>query len=74
MNEKKYPVEYSLVELTYVDGTKSEFIMKAGAGIAKYLRDELKDHSCLSLRNDTDILVVVREQLRSFALRQITKE
>jgi hypothetical protein len=74
MAQKEYPVEYSLVELTYVDGTKSEFIIKAGAGITKYLRDELKDHSCLSLRNDTDILVVVREQLRSFALRQITKE
>lgn len=74
MAQKEYPVAYSLVELTYVDGTKSEFLMKAGAGIAKYLRDELRDHLCLRLRNDTDILVVLREQLRSFALRQITKE
>lgn len=74
MAQKEYPVESSLVELVYVDGTKSEFIMKAGAEIAKYLRDELRDHSCLTLRNDTDIIVVMREQLRSFALRQITKE
>lgn len=74
MAQKEYPVEYSLVELVYVDGTKSEFIMKAGVGIAKYLRDELRDHSCLTLRNDTDIIVVMREQLRSFAMRQITKE
>ena len=72
--DRKYPVEYSLVEIAYVDGTTTSFIVKAGLGIAKYLRDELRDHNCLTLRNDTDVLVVVREQLRSFTLRAMTKD
>jgi hypothetical protein len=73
-HNKQYPVEYSLVELVYVDGTTTSFMVKAGLGIAKYLRDELRDHQSLTLRNDTDVLVVVREQLRSFTLRAMTKE
>ena len=67
-----YPVEYSLVELTYVDGTTSSFMVKASPNIAKYLRDELKETQALTLRNDTDTLVVVREQLRCFTMRSVT--
>jgi hypothetical protein len=49
-------------------------MVNAGLGITKYLRDELKEHNSLILRNDTDTLIVVREQLRSISLRQITQE
>jgi hypothetical protein len=38
------------------------------------LAEELRDKQALTLRNDTDVLVVVREQLRSFTLRVITLE
>lgn len=68
----KYPTEYSLVELTYVDGTTSSFIVKAGPTIAKYLSQELRDSLALTLRNDTDTLVVMREQLRCFHMRAVT--
>lgn len=71
---EQYPATYSIAEIVFVDGTKTEFMVKAGNGIAKYLRDELRDHQCLTLRNDSDVLVVTREQLRCFTLRQITQE
>ena len=71
---RKYPEEYSLVEIVYVDGTTTSFMLSAGKSIAKYLRDELRDHQSLTLRNDTDVMVVTREQLRSFTLRQVTQE
>ena len=74
--EKKdrYPVEYSLVEIAFVDGSKTEFMVKAGLGIAKYLRDELRDHNCLTLRNDSDMMIITREQLRSFTMRRVTQD
>ena len=73
-NRPEYPTEYSLVELVYVDGTTSSFIVKAGLGIGRHLAEELRDKQALTLRNDTDVLVVVREQLRSFTMRAITPE
>lgn len=69
-----YPVQYSLVEVTYVDGSKEEFTISAGPTIAQHLTTTLRDTGALTLRNDTDTLVIVREQLRSFALRKISKE
>ena len=71
---REYPDVYSIAEIVFVDGTKTEFMVKAGKGIAGYLRDELRDHQSLTLRNDSDVLVVTREQLRCFTLRQITQE
>ena len=68
----KYPVEYSIVDIVYVDGTTSSFMVKAGPGIAKFLTQELRDSLSLTLRNDTDTLVVLREQLRSFSMRLVT--
>lgn len=70
----EYPTQYSLVEIVYVDGTTASFTINAGYGLAQYLRDELNDKQSLTLRNDTDVMVIVREQLRSFTLRQLTKE
>lgn len=70
----QYPDTYSLVEIVFVDGTTTEFMVSAGLGIAKYLRDELRDHNCLTLRNENDVMVVTREQLRCFTMRQITQE
>lgn len=71
---KNYPVEYSLVELVYVDGTTASFMVKAGPRIANHLRHELNEQQALMLRNDTDVLIVPREQLRSFTMRAMTQE
>lgn len=70
----KYPVEYSLVEIVYVDGTTASFIVNASPNIANYLRHDLKEQQALMLRNDTDVMVITREQLRSFTLRTMTQE
>ena len=70
----EYPPQYSIVEIVYVDGSTATFTINAGYGIAKYLRDGVKDHGSLTLSNDTDVMIITREQLRSFTLRQITKE
>lgn len=70
----KYPVEYSLVEIVYVDGTTSSFVVKASPNIARYLQDDLREQQALLLRNDTDVMVITREQLRSFTLRVMTQE
>lgn len=69
-----YPVQYSLVEVTYVDGTTGVFTINAGPSITSHLTTTLRDTGALTLRNDTDTLVILREQLRSFALRKISKE
>jgi hypothetical protein len=70
----EYPVEYSLAEIVYVDGTTTSFIVKAGVGIARYLAEDLRDKQAITLRNDTDVLIIPREQLRSFIMRAMTKE
>lgn len=70
----QYPVAYSIVEVTFVDGTQQAFMINASPAIAKYLTTDLKETGALTLRNGNDTLVVVREQLRSFTLRQITPE
>jgi hypothetical protein len=70
----EYPTEYSLAEIVYVDGTTTTFTVKAGVGIAKYLAEELRDKQALTLRNDTDVLLIPREHLRSFTMRRLTTE
>lgn len=72
MDASKYPTEYSLVDVTYIDGTTTAFTMKASPKIARYLGGELRDNKCLTLLNDTDALIVPREQLRSVAIRALT--
>lgn len=71
---KQYPVEYCLVEIIYVDGTTASFMINAGVGLGRYLAEELRDKQAITLRNDTDVLIIPREQLRSFTMRQITKD
>ena len=70
----KYPVEYSLVEIVYVDGTTASFIVNASPNIARYLQADLREEQALLLRNDTDVMVITREQLRSFTMRAMTQE
>jgi len=71
---QQYPDTYSLVEIVFTDGTTTEFMVNAGKGIAGYLRDELRDHQSLILRNENDVMVITREQLRCFTMRQITQK
>lgn len=68
-----YPIVYTLVEITFVDGTTQAFTISASPAISQYLTTQLKDTGALTLRNGNDTLVVVREQLRCFVLREITK-
>jgi hypothetical protein len=70
----KYPNEYSIVEIVFVDGTTMEFMVNAGKGIAQHLCTALRDFGSMTLFNDSDVLVVTREQLRCFTLRDITQE
>lgn len=72
--KQEYPTEYSLVEIVYVDGTTASFTIKASPNIAKYLNEGLRDTQSLTLRNDTDTMVILREQLRSFTMRKLTTE
>jgi hypothetical protein len=74
MPPKTYPVEYSLVEVTYVDGTTAAFTISAGPSITNHLTQTLRDTGALTLRNGTDTVVILREQLRGFALRKLTQE
>ena len=70
----EYPTEYSIAEIVYVDGTTTTFTVKAGLGLARYLAEELRDKQAITLRNDTDVLLIPREHLRSFTMRAMTKE
>lgn len=72
--KKQYPKKYSIVEVVYVDGTTVSFMVNAGPSLSAYLATGLKETGSLILRNEVDALVIPREQLRSFHMREVTKE
>ena len=74
MSKREYPPEYSIVEITFIDGTNTAFMINASPTITTYLGKSLADTGLLTLRNGTDSMVIPREQLRAFALRAITPQ
>ena len=64
---------YSLAEIVFKDGTKTEFMVKASPSVVPHLTKEMKQTGQLVLWNDTDTLCIAADQIKFFCLRHITK-
>lgn len=71
---KAYPVEHSIVEITFIDDTTTAFMVNTGPTIADYLNQKLHDTGALVLRNERDSMVIPRERLKAFTIRKVTKD
>lgn len=70
--QSKYPEEYSLVEIVFVDDTTKSFMINAGVNITAHLNQKLHETGALVLRNERESMVIPRERLKAFKLTKIT--
>ena len=66
--------QYSLTEVTLMDGTTHSFMTKASPNLAGHLAKEMGATGFLTLWNDTDCMCIQASQVKMFSMRQITKE
>jgi hypothetical protein len=64
---------YSIAQIVFTDGTRSEFMVKASPSVVPHLAKEMKSTGYLTLWNDTDTICINADQLKHFTLREITK-
>lgn len=74
--KKKIPPEdvYSIAEITFKDGSRTEFMVKASPSVVPHLTKEMKNTGYLTLWNDTDTLSIAASEVKYVCLRQITSE
>ena len=65
---------YSLAEIVFMDGTKHEFMVKASPSVVPHLVKEMHNTGYLTLWNDIDTLCVRADQIKHFALREVTEK
>jgi hypothetical protein len=68
------PPQYSVTEVTMMDGTTHSFMTKASPNLAGHLAKEMGATGFLTLWNDTDCMCIQASQVKMFSMRQITKE
>jgi hypothetical protein len=66
--------QYSLTEVTMMDGTVHSFMTRASPNLAGHLAKEMGATGFLTLWNDTDCMCIQASQVKMFSMRQITKE
>lgn len=69
-----YRDTYSLAQIVFTDGTTHEFMVKASPSLVPHLVKEMKATGHLILWNDHDTLCVRADQIKHFALREITNQ
>jgi hypothetical protein len=70
----EYAPQYSVTEVTMMDGTVHSFMTKASSNLAGHLAKEMGATGFLTLWNDTDCMCIQASQVKMFSMRQITKE
>ena len=63
---------YSIAEIVFMDGTKHEFMVKASPSVVPHLVKEMKNTGYLTLWNDHDTLCIRADQIKHFAMREMT--
>ena len=63
---------YSIAEITFMDGTKHEFMVKASPSVVPHLTKEMSNTGFLTLWNDTDTMCIRADQVKHFSMRQVT--
>lgn len=64
---------YSLALITYMDGTTSEFMVKAAPSVVPHLVKEMKNTGFLTLWNDMDTMCIRADIVKSVSMREVTK-
>lgn len=72
--KQAHPPSYSIAEIVFMDGTKHEFMVKASPSVVPHLVKEMKNTGYLTLWNDHDTLCIRADQVKHFAMREITKQ
>lgn len=74
----EYPMKdnpvYSIAEITFKDGSRTEFMVKASPSVVPHLLKEMKNTGHLTLWNDTDTMSIAASEVKHFCLRVMTKE
>ena len=65
---------YSIAEIVFMDGTKHEFMVEASPSVVPHLVKEMKNTGYLTLWNDHDTLCIRADQVKHFAMRELTKQ
>ena len=65
---------YSIAEITFMDGTKHEFMVKASPSVVPHLTKEMSNTGYLTLWNDTDTMCIRADQIKHFSMRQVTNQ
>lgn len=68
---KDMPV-YSIAEITFKDGSRTEFMVKASPSVVPHLLKEMKNTGHLTLWNDTDTMSIAASEVKHFCLRVMT--
>lgn len=64
---------YSVAEITYKDGSRLEFTVKASPSVVPHLIKDMKSTGYLTLWNDTETISIAADGIKHFAL-ELTKE
>ena len=73
-SKRPMPPAYSIAEIVFMDGTKHEFMVKASPSVVPHLVKEMKNTGYLTLWNDHDTLCIRADQVKHFAMRELTKQ
>jgi hypothetical protein len=68
------PVRYSIAHIMFIDGTETEFMVKASPNVVPSLTKEMQSSGFLTLWNDTDTMCARADQIKHFSMREVTKE
>ena len=68
------PARYSIAHIVFIDGTETEFMVKASPSVMPHLTKDMGGTGFLTLWNDTDTMCVRADQVKHFSMREITKD
>jgi len=72
--DKPFRDVYSIAQITFLDGTTTEFMVKASPSVVPHLTKEMSNTGFLTLWNDNDTMCIRADQVKHFAMRQVTNE
>jgi len=71
---KRLSPSYSIAQITFMDGTTQDFMVKASPSVVPHLVKEMKATGYLTLWNDSDTLCIRADQVKHFGMREVTNQ
>ena len=72
--DKPFREVYSIAHITFLDGTTTEFMVKASPSVVPHLVKEMKASGFLTLWNDSDTLCIRADLIKHFGMREVTNQ